>query len=54
MGLAAAELEAVLSRSGISPQSTIVSYGYGAYLGLWLMKCYRHDRVLLMHGPRER
>ncbi|MDQ2897166.1 MAG: sulfurtransferase [Actinomycetota bacterium] len=50
----AAELEAVLSRSGISRQSTIVLYGYGAYLGFWLMKCYRHDRVLMMDGPRER
>src|SRR5664279_2122479 len=49
-----AELEALLSRSEISPSSTIVFYGYGAYLGFWLMKCYRHDRVLLMDGPCER
>jgi thiosulfate/3-mercaptopyruvate sulfurtransferase len=49
-----AELGALLSRSGISPSSTLVFYGYGAYLGFWLMKCYRHDRVLLMDGPRER
>jgi thiosulfate/3-mercaptopyruvate sulfurtransferase len=50
----AAELEALLSRSGISPRSRIVFYGYGAYLGFWLMKCHRHDRALLMDGPRER
>jgi thiosulfate/3-mercaptopyruvate sulfurtransferase len=44
----------VLSRSGISQSSTIVLYGYGAYLGFWLMKCYRHDHVLWMDGPRGR
>jgi thiosulfate/3-mercaptopyruvate sulfurtransferase len=49
-----AELTALLSSSGISPASTIVFYGYGAYLGFWLMKRYSHDRVLLMDGPRER
>ncbi|MGB0096894.1 MAG: hypothetical protein WBP81_30680 [Solirubrobacteraceae bacterium] len=48
------ELAALRSRSGISPASTIVFYGYGAYLGFWLMKRYGHDRVLLMDGPRDR
>lgn len=47
------ELAALLSRSGISPASTIVFYGYGAYLGFWLMKRYGHNRVLLMDGPRN-
>lgn len=50
----AAELEALLSRSGISPATTVVFYGYGTYLAFWLMKRYGHDRVLLMDGPRER
>jgi thiosulfate/3-mercaptopyruvate sulfurtransferase len=31
-----------------------VLYGYGAYLGFWLMKSIGHERVLLMDGPRER
>lgn len=35
-----AELQALLSSSGISPSSTIVFYGYGAYLG------FRLDEVL--------
>jgi thiosulfate/3-mercaptopyruvate sulfurtransferase len=48
------ELAALLSRSGISPASTIVFYGYGTYLGFWLMKRYGDDRVLLMDGSRER
>ncbi|MGZ4284061.1 MAG: sulfurtransferase [Solirubrobacteraceae bacterium] len=49
-----AELARLLSRSGIERSSTIVLYGYGAYLGFWLMKSIGHERVLLMDGPRER
>jgi thiosulfate/3-mercaptopyruvate sulfurtransferase len=49
-----AELARLLSRSGIEQSSTIVLYGYGAYLGFWLMKVIGHERVLLMDGPRER
>ena len=48
------ELACLLSRSGIEQSSTIVLYGYGAYLGFWLMKSVGHERVLLMDGPRER
>jgi len=48
------ELVTLLSRSGIEPSSTIVLYGYAAYLGFWLMKSIGHERVLLMDGPRER
>ena len=48
------ELVSLLSRSGIGRSSTIVLYGYGAYLGFWLMKRIGHERVLLMDGPRER
>lgn len=47
------ELDAVLSRSGITPESTVVFYGYGAYLGFWLMDCHGHERIRLMDG-RER
>jgi thiosulfate/3-mercaptopyruvate sulfurtransferase len=48
------ELVDLLSRSGIERSSTIVLYGYGAYLGFWLMKSLGHERVVLMDGPRER
>ena len=52
--VASDELVSLVSRSGIERSSTIVLYGYGAYLGFWLMKRFGHDRVLLMDGPRER
>src|SRR5579863_8992072 len=32
------EFEELLSRSGLTSNSTIVFYGYGHYLGFWLMK----------------
>lgn len=48
------QLATLLSRSGITPETTVVLYGYGAYLGLWLMTSYCHERALLMDGPRER
>ena len=48
------ELVGLLSRSGIERSSTVVLYGYGAYLGFWLMKSLGHERVVLMDGPRDR
>ena len=47
------EFARVLSRSGIEPDTTVVFYGYGAYLGHWLMRSYGHRSVCLMDGPRE-
>ena len=47
------ELEEVLGRSGLTPRDTIVFYGYGAYLGFWLMKAYGHERVLMLQGTRQ-
>jgi thiosulfate/3-mercaptopyruvate sulfurtransferase len=44
----------LLARSGIAPETTVVFYGYGAYLGYWLMRSYGHSRACLMDGPRER
>jgi thiosulfate/3-mercaptopyruvate sulfurtransferase len=52
--LDASGLAELLSRSGIGPGTTIVFYGYGAYLGYWLLRSGGHARVLLMAGPRER
>lgn len=48
------QLATLLSHTGIEPESTIVLYGYGAYLGFWLMKAIGHERVALMDGPRDR
>jgi len=47
------EFEDLLSRSGLAPNDTIVFYGYGHYLGFWLMKAYGHERALVMKGTRE-
>ena len=38
----------LLGRSGISPQSTVVLYGYAPAMGLWLMKLYGHADVRLL------
>lgn len=48
-----AEFEQVLSRSGISEDTTVVLYGYGAFLGFWLMKAHGHPRVRMLNGDRE-
>ncbi len=47
------EFEDLLGRSGLAPDDTIVFYGYGHYLGFWLMKAYGHKRAFLMKGTRE-
>lgn len=47
------ELEELFRRSGISPETTVVTYGYGAHLGYWLLKSCGHDRAKLMDGPRD-
>jgi thiosulfate/3-mercaptopyruvate sulfurtransferase len=52
--LDASGLKRLLSRSGIRPDTTVAFYGYGAYLGYWLMRSLGHTRAFLMDGPRER
>jgi thiosulfate/3-mercaptopyruvate sulfurtransferase len=49
-----AELERLLSRSGVEPDTTLVFYGYGAALGFWLMKAHDHKDVRMLDGPREK
>jgi len=49
----ATELGKLLSKSGLTPMTTIVFYGYASHLGFWLMKGHGHDRVRLMDGPRD-
>jgi thiosulfate/3-mercaptopyruvate sulfurtransferase len=45
---------ALLARSGIGPDTTVVFYGYAAYLGYWLMRSYGHSGAFFMDGSRER
>lgn len=47
------EFEELLSRSGLAPDATIVFYGYGPYLGFWLMKAYGHEHALVLNGTRQ-
>lgn len=50
--VAAHELQRLLSRSGITPETTVVFYGYGAPLGFWLLKAHGHGDVQILKGPR--
>jgi thiosulfate/3-mercaptopyruvate sulfurtransferase len=49
-----AEFAGLLTRSGIEPATTVVLYGYGAYLGFWLLGANGHERLRVMDGARER
>jgi thiosulfate/3-mercaptopyruvate sulfurtransferase len=48
-----AELERLLSRSGVGTDTTLVFYGYGAALGFWLMSAHGHRDVRMLAGSRE-
>jgi thiosulfate/3-mercaptopyruvate sulfurtransferase len=48
-----ATLRRLLSSSGVRPETTVVTYGYGAPLGFWLLKAYGHDNVRMLMGSRE-
>jgi thiosulfate/3-mercaptopyruvate sulfurtransferase len=48
-----AVLEALLARSGIRPESTIVFYGYAPAMGFWLMKLYGHQDVRILDCSRD-
>jgi thiosulfate/3-mercaptopyruvate sulfurtransferase len=47
------EFEELLRRSGLTPDDTIVFYGYGPFLGFWLMKAYGHQRTLVLNDTRQ-
>jgi len=49
----AGEIRALLSRSGISPATTVVFYGYAPYLGFWLLKSLGHSRVAVLDATRD-
>jgi thiosulfate/3-mercaptopyruvate sulfurtransferase len=46
-------LERLFVRSGISADSTVVFYGYGPALGLWVMKLYQHPDVRILDCSRD-
>ena len=50
--VSAAELQDLLRKTGVTPDTTVVFYGYGAHLGFWLLTSHGHDRVRLMDGSR--
>jgi len=48
-----AQLERLLSRSDITPDTTLVFYGYGAALGFWLMTAHGYNDVRMLTGSRD-
>lgn len=47
-----AAFAALLSRSGIQPDTTVVVYGYAASLGFWMLAHYGHRRMSFLNGSR--
>lgn len=47
-----AAIERLVARSGITPTSTVVFYGYAPAMGLWLMKLYGHADVRVLDCAR--
>jgi thiosulfate/3-mercaptopyruvate sulfurtransferase len=45
--------EELLARSGITPDSTVVFYGYAPSMGLWLLKLYGHVDVRILDSSRD-
>ena len=48
-----ASIEMLFSRSGITPESTVVCYGYAPAMAFWLLKLYGHHDVRILDAPRE-
>jgi thiosulfate/3-mercaptopyruvate sulfurtransferase len=48
-----AAIEALIARSGITPDSTVVLYGYAPAMGLWLLKLYGHADVRVLDCARD-
>ena len=46
-------LQRLVTRSGISRDSTVVFYGYAPAVGLWLMKLYGHSDVRILDCSRD-
>jgi thiosulfate/3-mercaptopyruvate sulfurtransferase len=56
--LGRSQLEALLSKAGVTPESTLVLYGdfnnWFAAFAFWILKYYRVDKVALMNGGRKK
>ena len=52
------QFEALLSASGVTPDTTVVLYGdnhnWFAAFGYWLLKYYGHEKVALLDGGRRK
>jgi thiosulfate/3-mercaptopyruvate sulfurtransferase len=48
-----AEFGAVLATAALTPETTVVFYGYAPVLGYWLLDRHGHERMKVMDGPRE-
>lgn len=48
-----AAFEALLARSGITSDSTVVFYGYAPAVGFWLMRLYGHRDVRILNCSRD-
>ena len=48
-----AAVEQLFARSGISPDTTVVFYGYAPAMGLWLMKLYGHADARILNCSRD-
>jgi thiosulfate/3-mercaptopyruvate sulfurtransferase len=44
----------LLSRSGITPDTRVVVYGYAASLGFWMLRHYGHQQVSFLNGSRRK
>ena len=47
------EFQELLCASGLTPDDTVVVYGYAPYLGFWLLRAYGHRRALVLNGTRQ-
>ncbi len=45
-------IRALFERSGITPEQTLVFYGYAPSLAFWVMKLYRHRNVRILNAAR--
>jgi thiosulfate/3-mercaptopyruvate sulfurtransferase len=46
-------VQQLITRSGITPDSTVVFYGYAPAMGFWLMKLFGHADVRLLNSSLE-
>ena len=46
-------IESVFNRSGLTPETTVVFYGYAPALAFWMMKLHRHADVRILDCSRD-